>query len=191
MTDPTSHVGASRRGFLDILADLLVGAIALIVAVPVLGYFLAPLRKNEGTEEGGLPFSDAGRLADFPVGHWRLVTLEVVQEDGWKKTRVRHSAWVRRQQVNPVASARGENGQGITVLSALCPHLGCPVNWHPDQSEFVCPCHGGIFNSDGKHTGGPPPRSMDPLDFEIRAEHLWVRWQDFKIGVPDRISVSV
>jgi hypothetical protein len=32
---------------------------------------------------------------------------------------------------------------------------------------------------------------MDPLEFEVRQGRLWVRWQDFKIGVPERIAVSV
>jgi hypothetical protein len=32
---------------------------------------------------------------------------------------------------------------------------------------------------------------MDPLEHEIRAERLWVRWQDFKIGVPERVPVEI
>jgi hypothetical protein len=28
---------------------------------------------------------------------------------------------------------------------------------------------------------------MDPLEYEVRAGRLWVRWQDFKIGVAERI----
>lgn len=30
---------------------------------------------------------------------------------------------------------------------------------------------------------GPPPRGMDALDWEVRGDRLFVRWQDFKIGV--------
>jgi menaquinol-cytochrome c reductase iron-sulfur subunit len=116
------------------------------------------------------------------VAQWDLRPLEVLQQDGWKKTRVRHSIWVRRE---------GQGDQAIIVLSPICPHLGCPVNWHADQSEFICPCHGGTFDAKGQHIAGPPPRSMDPLQFELRDGHLWVRWQDFKIGVADRVPVSV
>jgi hypothetical protein len=32
---------------------------------------------------------------------------------------------------------------------------------------------------------------MDPLEFEVRAGRLWVRWQDFKIGVAEHVPVSV
>lgn len=172
---------ASRRGFLNLLTEMMMAVVALMVAIPALGYILAPLRRKvEGAE--GAAFLDAGPVADFPVGQWRLAAVEMVQEDGWKKTRVRHSVWVRWQ---------GEGTQGITVLSTICPHLGCPVNWHSDQSEFVCPCHGGVFSPEGRRIGGPPPRNMDPLDFEVRNGRLWVRWRDFKIGVAERIPVSV
>jgi Rieske Fe-S protein len=170
----------NRRRFLGVLTNLLMALIALLVAVPAFAYFLAPLRRR--TNEGGSTFTDAGPLNEIPVGHWRLVPLEVVSQDGWKKNRVRQAVWVRRM---------GEGDRSITVLSSICPHLGCPVNWHPDQSQFVCPCHGGLFNFDGKNTGGPPPRPMDRLEYEVRGGRLWVRWEDFKIGVPNQVPVRV
>ena len=175
-----SNVAVDRRGFLNWFTDLLIALIGLLVAIPAGAYFWAPLRKRmEFGEDAG--FQDVGPLSDIPTGTWSLLTLEVVQADGWKKTRVRHSIWVRRQ---------GEDEKGITVLSPICPHLGCPVNWHPDERKFMCPCHGGIFDAEGRNVGGPPPRAMDHLEFEIRAGRLWVRWQDFKIGVSERVSVS-
>lgn len=178
----TANTGSTRRRFLSLFTNLLMAVIGLMVAIPALGYFLAPLRRKSGTEGAGLAFLDVGPVSDIPVGEWRLLSLEMVHEDGWRKTRVKHAVWVRRQ---------GEGDQAVTVLSSICPHLGCPINWHPDQSQFICPCHGGLFDTDGKHTGGPPPRSMDPLEFEVRAGRLWVRWQDFKIGVAERVPVSV
>jgi Rieske Fe-S protein len=177
-----ANTGTSRRGFLGSATNVLMVAIGLIVAIPALGYFLSPLRRKGAAEGTGATFQDAGPLSDIPVGQWRLLSLEMVCEDGWKKSRVRHAVWVRRQD--------GAD-QGVTVLSSICPHLGCPINWHPDQSQFICPCHGGIFDTDGQHTGGPPPRAMDPLEFEVRAGRLWVRWQDFKIGVAERVPVTV
>jgi Rieske Fe-S protein len=157
-------------------------AIGLIVAIPALGYFLSPLRRKTAAEGAGATFQDAGPLTNIPVGAWQLLSLETVNADGWKTSRVRHAIWVRRQDAGD---------QRITVLSSICPHLGCPINWHPDQSQFTCPCHGGLFDMRGQQSGGPPPRGMDPLEFEVRAGRLWVRWQDFKIGVAQRVPVSV
>lgn len=172
----------NRRRFFGVVTQLVIAAISLIMAIPGIGYFVAPLRRRARNSGDGPSLSDAGLLADMPIGKWRLQSLEVVHQDGWKKSRVRHAIWVRRQ---------GEGEEGITVLSSICPHLGCPINWHTDPSQFICPCHGGIFAADGRQIGGPPPRPMDPLTFEVRAGRLWVRWQDFKIGVGERIPVNV
>lgn len=170
----------SRRSFVGVVTGLLMAVIGFLVAIPAIGYFVGPLRRRAGIVGDG--FYEVGALADIPIGHWRLMSLEMIHEDGWKRTRVRHSVWVKR---------RGEGDREITVLSSICPHLGCPINWIADQSQFFCPCHGGIFDTDGRHTGGPPPRAMDPLEYEVRAGRLWVRWQDFKIGVADRVPVNV
>jgi Rieske Fe-S protein len=168
-----------RRTFLGYCTGLLMAVIGLLVAVPALAYLVAPLRRKRGEGDTGPSLQDVGPLAGYPPGEWCLRALEVEKVDGWKKTTVRHAVWVRRQ---------GE--QDVTVLSSICPHLGCPINWHPDEGKFACPCHGGVFHTDGSRVAGPPPRAMDPLDFEIRGGRLWVRWQDFKIGVPERVPVS-
>jgi Rieske Fe-S protein len=174
-----SPANPNRRGFLNQLTSLVMALLALLVAIPALGYVLAPLRRRR---QDGDDFVDVGPLSAFPEGQWRLHALEMVQADGWKSTRVRRAIWVRRQ---------GPDARDVTVLSSICPHLGCPVNWHPDQGEFACPCHGAAFDADGRTRAGPPPRGMDRLAFEVRAGHLWVHWQDFKIGVRESIPVSV
>jgi Rieske Fe-S protein len=171
-----------RRRFLSLFTGLVMAIIGLLVAIPALGYFFGPLRRKPGAAGAGAAFEDAGPLSEIPLRQWRLLSLETVRQDGWKRTRIRHGIWVRRED---------ERQEGITVLSSICPHLGCPINWHHDQAQFNCPCHGGLFDADGRHTGGPPPRGMDPLEFEVRAGRLWVKWQDFRIGVAERVPVSV
>lgn len=42
------------------------------------------------------------------------------------------------------------------ALSSVCPHLGCRVHWESNNDRFFCPCHNGIFDAEGKATGGPP-----------------------------------
>ncbi|MGB1711288.1 MAG: ubiquinol-cytochrome c reductase iron-sulfur subunit [Miltoncostaeaceae bacterium] len=48
-----------------------------------------------------------------------------------------------------------------------CAHLGCPVAYSPGSAGYVCPCHGGAYNSRGLVTGGPPPRPLDRVDIKI------------------------
>src|SRR3712207_8271662 len=40
------------------------------------------------------------------------------------------------------------------AFAVNCTHLGCPVRWIQDASLFLCPCHGGVFYSDGRVAGG-------------------------------------
>jgi menaquinol-cytochrome c reductase iron-sulfur subunit len=169
-----------RRTFLSFLTQALLAVIGLCLAVPAVAYVVAPLRRRSSGP--GAAFVDAGPLSDLPIDQWRLVAIDVLRQDGWEKNRSRRSIWIRRHRAND---------QEVTVLSPICPHLGCPVNWLPDQSKFACPCHGGVFDSSGAVVSGPPPRAMDHLDYEVRAGRLWVKWQDFKIGVREQIAVEV
>jgi menaquinol-cytochrome c reductase iron-sulfur subunit len=169
-----------RRRFLTLCTSALATVLGLLVAVPALGYFLAPLRSRLGKSQAGPEFQPIGPLDSLPIGQWKLMSFEVVNQDGWEKARSRRSAWVRRN---------AEGNTDAMVLSPICTHLGCPVSWQPDRSSFICPCHGGVFDANGNNVAGPPPRPMDPLESRVEAGQLMVRWQDFKIGVAERVPV--
>lgn len=170
----------NRRRFLAVCTDAVAALIGACIAIPAVAYVFSPIRRwssNKRTEGG---YQNVGPLAQLPVDHWHLVSLQVTRRDGWEESRVQHGAWVRRPK---------DPSRPIEVLSSICPHLGCPLNWFPGRHEFICPCHGGVFNAQGKHIAGPPPRSMDPLDYRVEDGSLFIRWQDFKVGVAERIPV--
>jgi Rieske Fe-S protein len=58
----------------------------------------------------------------------------------------------------------------LNVLSTHCAHLGCPVRWMPEEGGILCPCHGGIYDINGNHTGGPPPHGLWRYVSQIRED---------------------
>ncbi len=179
--DPLESPAPPRRNFLAFCTSILATFLGLMIVVPGLGYFIAPLHGRSGRAKGEPGFQPVGPIDSWPVGQWTLVSFEVVNQDGWEKATSRRSVWVRHN-AGPTPDA--------TVLSPICPHLGCPIGWQSDRSSFVCPCHGGVFDADGQNVAGPPPRPMDRLETRVEGGQLFVRWQEFKIGVADKVAVS-
>jgi nitrite reductase/ring-hydroxylating ferredoxin subunit len=61
---------------------------------------------------------------------------------------------VIREGVSKVAVYREDNGQTV-AMSAVCPHLGCIVQWNSTEKEWECPCHGSRFDRRGANVSGP------------------------------------
>jgi Rieske Fe-S protein len=49
---------------------------------------------------------------------------------------------------------------GIYAMSALCTHAGCPTRSTGDTGQLYCPCHGSLFDKDGKVLRGPASASL-------------------------------
>ena len=74
-----------------------------------------------------------------------------------------------------------ETGIPYTGFSNRCPHLGCRVHWEQKEHRFLCPCHQGIFSSDGVATSGPPAQAdqkLKPYRVEIRGDAIFVVVED-------------
>lgn len=54
-----------------------------------------------------------------------------------------------------------DRDQGFAAASAVCTHLGCTVNYFQNDKRFHCPCHGSVFEPDGKVAHGPAPKPLE------------------------------
>jgi Rieske Fe-S protein len=56
-----------------------------------------------------------------------------------------------------------------------CTHLACPVYFAREHGRLECPCHEGAFDvRSGNVLYGPPPRPLDRIELEVRANgELW------------------
>jgi Rieske Fe-S protein len=68
--------------------------------------------------------------------------------------------------------------EGFLSFSARCTHLGCLVVWNRDHRMFLCPCHGGKFDAEGRNVEGPPPRPLDQLTLRLDENGFLVVDQD-------------
>jgi cytochrome b6-f complex iron-sulfur subunit len=109
-------------------------------------------------------------LAPSPRTGKQLVWFPLLSEDdvprsGVRKAELTYTAngMERKSRVFIVSSP-----EGIAVLSAVCSHLGCLVNYRKETREFVCPCHGGKYDISGRNIEGPPPAPLTKYPVEVR-----------------------
>ncbi len=140
----------SRRRFLSRLSIVLGSIGAAMVAVPSLGFLLG-LRKTPQV------WRSVGRIEDFRTGSTVRVSFQDSSPLPWSGITAQTAAWLRRV---------GE--QQFIAFSVDCTHLGCPVRWLQDADIFMCPCHGGVFYSDGRVASGPPPRPL--IQYPVRVQ---------------------
>jgi nitrite reductase/ring-hydroxylating ferredoxin subunit len=68
----------------------------------------------------------------------------------------------------------GDRGE-MQAFSLLCSHLGCVLNWSPDRRAFICPCHGGEFNSRGQAIVKPPEEPLKKFAVQVREDRIYVK----------------
>lgn len=58
-----------------------------------------------------------------------------------------------------VGAYKDENGK-LFLVSIKCPHMGCQLEWNPDEKSWDCPCHGSRFDYYGKLLDNPAQKGI-------------------------------
>jgi Rieske Fe-S protein len=168
-----------RRTFLKLLTGGISALMGAVAAIPGLGFLAHPLRKE--TVTGG----------DEPL---RVASVDEVQPGKPKRVNVvgqTHDAWLRLDSVKLgacwlVRSASGD----LRAFSTVCPHLGCGVDWNDSTKKFDCPCHGSVFDTDGRCVAGPSPRGMDELEVVTTGDEVKVRYRRFRVSTSTKEPIG-
>lgn len=153
-------------------------AIAAATAIPAAAFVAAPVSGKAGA---GV-WVKTLRLDQLVEGQPKRVAIVDDRRDAWTIERGVElgSVWLVRK------------GDAVHAFSAVCPHLGCSVNVAPAAAAgpagFACPCHTSSFDAEGKRTGGPSPRDLDPLATRIEDGVVAVDFRRFRIGIPERVE---
>ena len=169
----------ARRNFLKKASAVLIGAVTgLVPAISGLIVFLDPLRRKSQDNDAVLVAS----LSSLPEdGVPRKFSVVADHTDAWNR--------MPRVPVGAVYLRRLGDKQ-VQAFNVICPHAGCFVDYVPARKSYHCPCHNSSFAADGRIADpkSPSPRGLDELPIEIRNENeIWVRFQNFRAGVKEKI----
>ena len=144
----------TRRTAFALGGQALGGIAVVAVALPVVGFALAPVfDRPEETWES------VGPLTDYTRDTYRQAVITQVYGVGDSgKTTV----YIRRGSPD-----LGESPDQVIAISTRCAHLGCPVRFVRAAGNFICPCHGGVYDFEGKVIGGPPVRPLDRFQTRV------------------------
>lgn len=147
----------TRRRFMTGGALAAGGIATAVFGLPSLGFALGPLFEDNTNDR----WQAVGPESDFNPSTYVPVVANMVPGAGEAgKTTIyirKHNP--KRDQPSP--SDKGKEPLPYVAITTRCAHLGCPVRYYHAPESFVCPCHGGVYDFQGKVTGGPPVRPLD------------------------------
>lgn len=143
--DGYSRVMARR----EFLANLSIAAAVIPGAALAVRHVLKFLAPGEGMRREEILL---GTMAELPVGQSKVV---------------------RDVLGNDLIAVHLRQGQ-VRVFSSTCTHLGCRVEWDATRGNFLCPCHQGRFDTDGRVIEGPPPEPLPSFPLRMDGDKLFI-----------------
>jgi menaquinol-cytochrome c reductase iron-sulfur subunit len=162
----------TRRKFMTGSAMAAGGVASAAFLLPALGFALGP-QFEDGTPDR---WQDLGPEGDFNEDTYVPKVMNLVADAGEAG---KHTVYVRK--FNASRDNPRNKDLPYVAISQRCAHLGCPVRYIQASKRFVCPCHGGVYNFEGKVDGGPPVRPLD---------RFYTRVRDGRVEVGERFSVN-
>lgn len=169
----------TRRRFMTGGALAAGGIASAAFGLPALGFAAAPLFRDSTPDR----WQDVGPESDFDTTTY---VPKVINTDPGVGEAGKETIYVRKfdpesDLPSPSDVENGTEPIPFVVVSTRCAHLGCPVRYYEAPQRFVCPCHGGIYDFQGKVAGGPPVRPLDRRNARVA---------NGRVEVGERFSVN-
>lgn len=159
MSDQLKNEKIDRRKFFLKLSLGIAGISAAAVAVPVVSALIAPIIQPEPQA-----WRNVGKVKDFIKGATKLVTFTDSDPQPYAGVTKNSAAWLRKNSETD-----------FIAFAVNCSHLGCPVRWEEGAELFMCPCHGGVYYSDGRVAAGPPPKSLTQYQVRVFKDEVQIK----------------
>jgi menaquinol-cytochrome c reductase iron-sulfur subunit len=134
----------SRRRFLIRLTNAGAGIITVMLSLPAIGFVLSPLFQKRQAS-----WLRVGDIDTVPIGLPTPFIVAMPIGEGPPTPPVDRVVYVVKM-----------TDTTLRVLSNTCTHMQCNVHWDPGLGQFLCPCHGGLYDISGNNIGGPPPSPL-------------------------------
>ncbi|MCA9247319.1 MAG: Rieske (2Fe-2S) protein [Planctomycetales bacterium] len=188
----------NRRSLLRWICRAIASVSAAVVAVPAVRFLLHPLlrrQKNDAIVRRLAP------LDDLPVGKPQSFPILGTRQDAWTtyEEEVLGRVWIVRRSNSETSPEQAQ----VEAFTAICPHLGCAIDWDKAHDHFLCPCHRAVFDSNGQPAAdadlgykNPTPRGMDALECRVvqdaETETWWVEveFQRFEFGLTTQQALT-
>jgi len=167
----------TRRGVMTGGALLYGGIATAAFGLPALGFALGPMFED-GTQD---VWQDVGAENEFNIESYIPKVTNVVADAGEAGKTTIYVRKLDPERDSKSKSDKGKEPLPYVAISTRCAHLGCPVRYIQASERFACPCHGGIYDFEGKVDGGPPVRPLD---------RFYTRVVNGRVEVGERFSVN-
>ncbi len=167
----------TRRALMTGGAQAVGGIAVAAFALPALGFALGPMLEDSSPDM----WQDVGGENEFNPKFYVPKVMNIIPSIGETgKTTV----YIRKFDSGADTRSPSDKGKKplpYVAISTRCAHLGCPARYIQASQRFVCPCHGGIYDFQGKVAGGPPVRPLD---------RFYTRVERGRVMVGDRFSLN-
>ena len=175
--------GDSRRKFV-VVSTLAVSAVCGVFPFAAgITTILDPVKKSSGNK-GKIPWTKVAPLVNLP-SDGKPAKYEIILEQV-------KDAWTTYKNVPAGAVYLSREEDKVTAFNLKCPHLGCAVDYRSKTNDYFCPCHNSTFGLDGSVTqeNSPSPRGLDTMDTKVEDGFVWIRFQQFRPNIVEKIPLS-